>query len=48
MIKETVPNRRLLLLITCLGVFMAALDGTMVIISLPLTFTVLWPRSPGS
>jgi EmrB/QacA subfamily drug resistance transporter len=35
MIKETVPNRRLLLLITCLGVFMAALDGTMVIISLP-------------
>ena len=31
----TIPNRRLLLLITCLGAFMAALDGTMVIISLP-------------
>ncbi len=31
----TIPNRRMLLLITCLGSFMVALDGTMVIISLP-------------
>ena len=35
MVTGYVPNRRLLLLVTCLGSFMVALDSTMVIVSLP-------------
>jgi EmrB/QacA subfamily drug resistance transporter len=35
MVEPIVPNRRLVMLIICMGAFMAALDSTMVVVSLP-------------